>query len=117
MVLTQLVMFLNTLWWSSETAALCFIISAFTLAAWHGASYYFDHFAHRYVAALGLEPKQKGKGAVAASDDAPHIEKPFSDQSSDDASFLPQQQQKIEHGKEEDGHSSSRPNNVVYKTD
>ena len=65
MALTMAVMLLNTLWWSNSTAALGFIVAAFVVAAWHGASFYFDHFAHRYVAGLGIEPKiNKKKGAT-----------------------------------------------------
>ena len=61
MALTQAVMLLNTLWWSNSTAALGFIVAAFVVAAAHGASFYFDHFAHRYVAGLGIKPKLKKK--------------------------------------------------------
>lgn len=52
MALTQAVMGLNTIWWANKTAATAAIMVAFGLAAWHGASFYFDVFAHRYVAAL-----------------------------------------------------------------
>lgn len=61
MALTFAVMGLNTIWWSNRTAALTFIVAAFVIAAWHGASFYFDHFAHRYIASLGIEPKGKMK--------------------------------------------------------
>ena len=75
MALTQAVMGLNTIWWGNKTAALGFIVAAFTLAAWHGASYYFDHFAHRYLASVGIEARKKtpqgpplvGLGTNAAS--------------------------------------------------
>ena len=59
MALTFAVMGLNTVWWSNRTAAMGFIVAAFVVAAWHGASFYFDHFAHRYVAGLGIERKMK----------------------------------------------------------
>jgi hypothetical protein len=64
MALTMAVMALNTIWWSNSTAALGFIVAAFVVAAWHGASFYFDHFAHRYVAGLGIEPKFKKKSPL-----------------------------------------------------
>lgn len=70
MALTQAVMGLNTIWWANKTAALGIIVAAFALAAWHGAGYYFDHFAHRYLAGLGIETRKKtppGPSAVAVA--------------------------------------------------
>lgn len=58
MALTQTVMLLNTLWWSNRSAASMAIMAAFGLASWHGANFYFDVFAHRYVMGLGLERRR-----------------------------------------------------------
>lgn len=66
MALTQVVMGLNTVWWRSERAALGFIVAAFVVAVWHGASYYFEIFAHRYLAGLGIEPRQRRGGGAPA---------------------------------------------------
>ncbi|KAG7675102.1 hypothetical protein KSW81_002605 [Nannochloris sp. 'desiccata'] len=71
MALTFAVMALNTIWWSNSTAALGFIVAAFVVAAWHGASFYFDHFAHRYVAGLGIERKVKRKTPPPVAVEAP----------------------------------------------
>ena len=40
------------IWWSFYGAHTAFLLSCLAVSAWNGASYYFDVFAHRYVAGL-----------------------------------------------------------------
>lgn len=40
------------IWWSFYGAHTFFLLACLAVSAWNGASYYFDVFAHRYVAGL-----------------------------------------------------------------
>ena len=40
------------IWWSFYGAHTAFLLACLAVSAWNGASYYFDVFAHRYVAGL-----------------------------------------------------------------
>ena len=65
--LTTAVMALNVFWWGHEIACTALIVAALALASWNGASFYFNVFARRYMASLGLEqhrPKH-AKGSKA----------------------------------------------------
>lgn len=58
-LLTAAVMAFNVLWWRHEMACTIIIMAALGLACWNGASFYFNVFAHRYLASLGLENHRK----------------------------------------------------------
>ena len=50
--LTMATFAVSKIWWSSYGAHTAFLLSCLVVSAWNGASYYFDVFAHRYVAGL-----------------------------------------------------------------
>ncbi|KAK9805607.1 hypothetical protein WJX72_007502 [[Myrmecia] bisecta] len=55
---TALTFALCKVWWNSYWAHTTFLLIILMWSAWNGASYYFEVFAHRYVAALGLPDKR-----------------------------------------------------------
>jgi hypothetical protein len=61
--LTATVMAFNVLWWANKRANTAIVMAALVLATWNGASFYFNIFAKRYVASLGLDGQKKGSGA------------------------------------------------------
>ncbi len=52
----------SILWWHSRVAHSAFLLAVLAMSAWNGAGYYFDYFAVRYRAALGLD--NDGRGAA-----------------------------------------------------
>lgn len=60
------------IWWMSCRAHTAFLLCVLCISAWNGASFYFEVFAHRYVAALGLprKPLSKQTSKVPAGDAA-----------------------------------------------
>lgn len=66
--LTLAAMSVNVLWWSNQSACSAVIVGAFAVAAWNGASFYFEVFLHRYLAGLGMEQRrQQSKSPAPAS--------------------------------------------------
>lgn len=65
-LLTFLTLLLAMIWWRSKLASAAFLIAIFTASAWSGAGFYFDVFARRYVAGLGLKSHgEPGSGSKA----------------------------------------------------
>ena len=67
MVLTASAMTFNCIWWRSQWAGAALIVAAFILSAWNGATYYFEVFAHRYLAAVGVERRRSKSPAVGGA--------------------------------------------------
>ena len=42
------------IWWNYYHAHTLFLVFVLSMSSWNGASFYFDVFAHRYVAQLGI---------------------------------------------------------------
>lgn len=62
------------LWWHSHLAHTALLSLVFAVSSYGGATFYFDYFARKYLAGLGLEPRatprstpQHGGGATAAA--------------------------------------------------
>ncbi len=45
------------IWWNSYHAHTLFLVFVLCMSSWNGASFYFDVFAHRYIAQLGIPPR------------------------------------------------------------
>lgn len=53
--LTMATFAVSKIWWSFYGAHTAFLLGCLAVSAWNGASYYFDVFAHRYIAGLDLQ--------------------------------------------------------------
>lgn len=42
------------IWWNYYHAHTLFLVFVLSMSSWNGASFYFDVFAHRYLAQLGI---------------------------------------------------------------
>jgi hypothetical protein len=79
-LLTLLTMAFNTLWFSSQLANTAFLLCIFAASTWTGSTFYFDHFAHRYLASIGLQAKKArassaGTPTQSTASDAAHSKK------------------------------------------
>ncbi|PSC73684.1 membrane transporter [Micractinium conductrix] len=64
LALTLGTLLLNQLWWASYAANTAFLAFIFAASSWSGATYYFDYFAHRYAASVGLARRRTGSAAA-----------------------------------------------------
>lgn len=66
LLLTLATMSLNQLWWRSYAANTAFLACIFAASAWSGATFYFDVFAARYLASLGIKARRRAGSASEA---------------------------------------------------
>lgn len=63
LLLTLATMCLNQLWWRSYAANTAFLACIFAASAWSGATFYFDVFAARYLASVGIMARRRAGSA------------------------------------------------------